>query len=32
MPVLAEFQYFNYRNRHQQIVEFQEFIKSCDID
>lgn len=32
MPALAEHQYFIFRNREQQIIEFKEFVESCDID
>ena len=32
MPAMAEFQYWNFRNRQQQIIEFQEKLNSCDLD
>jgi hypothetical protein len=32
MPKLAEFQYYNFRNRLKQIVEHQEFKNSCNIN
>lgn len=32
MPELSEYQYFNFRNRQKQVVEYDEFVQQIDID
>lgn len=32
MPGLSEYQYYNFRNREKQLVEYREFVGACDID
>lgn len=32
MPALSEYQYYNFRNREKQIVEYREFVAQCDLE